>query len=90
MSGDSVRLHLDAEDRFTDESVDTQDDDDVVEVDPAEVAWHKFLDMVPNCYGRSKLSLEAPPLDLLPYRSWPAKTHYTLVVDKVAASNRPR
>ena len=65
------------------------EDDEVVEVDPSEVAWHNFQAMVPNCYGKSKITLETPPLELLPYRSWPAKMRYTLSIDKIAASNRP-
>ena len=66
-----------------------EEDDEVVEVDPSEVAWQNFQAMVPNCYGKSKITLETPPLELLPYRSWPAKMCYTLSIDKIAASNRP-
>ena len=99
---DTVRLHIDPEERFTDETLASltddntttttsqdEEDDEVVEVDPSEVAWQNFQAMVPNCFGKSKITLETPPLELLPYRSWPAKMRYTLSIDKIASSNRP-
>ena len=36
------------------------------------------LDMLPNLYGKSQITLKSPKTELLPFRAWPSKREYTL------------
>ena len=64
------------------------EDDDIVELSAGEVAWQKCLDLIPNCFGKANITVESPPLDLLPFRSWPKKSSYTININKIGSSSR--
>ena len=69
-------------------STDEEEDDDIVELSAGEVAWQKCLDLIPNCFGKANITVESPPLDLLPFRSWPKKSSYTININKIGSSSR--
>ena len=49
-------------------------DDEVKIVDTKQ----ETLDMLPNLYGKSQITLKSPKTELLPFRAWPSKREYTL------------
>ena len=53
------------------------EDREDLEVDQTEANRLKYLSMIPNCFGKSELTLVKPALDLLPPGSQPQKSSYT-------------
>merc|ERR1712223_1051443 len=56
------------------------DDDDIEIINSAELNRAKALNMIPNLYKKTEVTLETPKTELLPYRVWPKKQSYKVRV----------
>ena len=51
------------------------------------LAGPKALNMIPNLYKKTEVTLETPKTELLPYRVWPKKQSYKVRVCRPQESN---
>ena len=59
------------------------DDDDIEILNDVELYRAKALEMIPNLFQKTEVTLKTPETELLPYRAWPRKKRYKVNVSQV-------
>ena len=63
------------------------DEDEIEIINSEELNRAKALNMIPNLYKKTEVTLETPKTELLPYRVWPKKQSYKVRVCRPQESN---